>query len=60
MSDASSYLSTYLNPTIKTIEDLVYRTKSLLGSPIQDDELTDSQWVEIVSEALENYTAWGG
>jgi len=60
MSDASSYLSTYLHPTIKTVEDLVYRTKSLLGSPVQDDELTDSQWVEIVSEALENYTSWGG
>ncbi len=60
MSAASSYLSTHLHPTIKTIEDLVYRTKSLLGSPIQDDELTDSQWLEIVSEALENYTAWGG
>lgn len=60
MSQASSLLSTYLHPTINTVEDLVFRTKSLLGFPIQDDELTDAQWVEIVSEALENYTTWGG
>lgn len=60
MSEASSLLSTYLHPTIKTIEDLVFRTKSLIGFPVQDDELTDAQWVEIISEALENYTTWGG
>lgn len=59
MSQASSLLSTYLHPTIQTVEDLVYRTKSLLGSPVQDDEMTDGQWLEIVSDALENYTAWG-
>lgn len=59
MSQASSLLSTYLHPTISTVEDLVYRTKSLLGSPVQDDEMTDGQWLEIVSEALENYTTWG-
>lgn len=60
MSQASSLLSTYLHPSIKTIEDLVFRTKSLIGFPVQDDELTDTQWVEIISDALENYTAWGG
>ena len=52
--------STYLSPAIETISDLVFRTKSRLGFPIQDDELTHGQWLELVRTALEVYTQWSG
>lgn len=52
--------STYLNPSISTYGDLVYRTKSLLGFPVQNDEMTDSQWAQIIDEAIEIFTQWGG
>ena len=52
--------STFLSPIINNYADLVYRCKSLLGFPIQNDELTDAQWAVIIDEALENYTTWGG
>jgi hypothetical protein len=52
--------STYLSPAITTISDLVFRTKSRLGFPIQDDELTDGLWLEIIRDALENFSQWGG
>jgi len=52
--------STFLSPIINNYADLVYRCKSLLGFPIQNDELTDAQWAVLIDEALENYTTWGG
>ena len=51
--------STYLSPRINNYADLVYRTKQLLGFPVQNDELTDTQWATIIDEALENYTSQG-
>ena len=54
------YGSTFLGPRINNYADLVYRCKQLLGFPIQNDELTDSQWATIIDEAIENYTEWGG
>jgi hypothetical protein len=59
MSD-SILASTYLSPTINTIQDLVLRSKSMLGFPIQSDELTDYQWLEIIKEGLEVFTQFGG
>lgn len=58
MSD-TALASTYLSPAITTISDLVFRTKSRLGFPIQDDELTDGQWLELVRTTLEIYTQFG-
>lgn len=52
--------STYLSPTINTVQDLVLRSKSMLGFPIQSDELTDYQWLEIIKEGLEVFTQFGG
>ena len=51
--------STYLGPRINNYADLVYRCKQLLGFPIQNDELADTQWATIIDEAIENYTAQG-
>jgi len=42
--------STFLSPIINNYADLVYRCKSLLGFPIQNDELTDAQWAVIIDE----------
>jgi hypothetical protein len=58
MSD-TALASTYLSPAITTISDLVFRTKSRLGFPIQDDELTHGQWLELVRTTLEIYTQFG-
>jgi len=60
MSNLTNWGSTYLSPTIKSVESLVYRTKTLLGYPAVQDELTDAQWLEIVRESLEVFTQFGG
>lgn len=52
--------STYLSPKIQTYQDLVYRTKNLLGFPIFDSELTDGMWATIIDESLEVFSQWGG
>lgn len=52
--------STNLNPIINSYGDLVYRTKNLLGWPINSIELTDAQWATLIDEAVEIYTAWEG
>lgn len=55
MSDIvpENFGSTYLTPIIESYSDLVYRTKSLLGYPVHNVELTDSQWATIIDEAIE-------
>lgn len=45
--------STYLSPVIESYGDLVLRTKSLLGYPVQNVEITDTQWAMIIDEAIE-------
>lgn len=52
--------STYLSPRIETYEDLVYRTKSLLGWPSVPVEITDTQWAHIIDKAVEDFTAFEG
>ena len=52
--------ATYLNNNIASYADLVFFCKSALGYPIQNVELTDTQWALIVDEALMNWTQWEG
>lgn len=52
--------STALNPQIQSYADLVYRTKSLLGWPGSQIELTDAQWASIIDESIETWTQWEG
>jgi hypothetical protein len=52
--------STYLTSSIQTIADLVYRTKSMLGFTVQENEIPDHVWLEIIRDATEIFTQFGG
>jgi hypothetical protein len=51
---------TSLNPSITTYEELSIRLQRLLGAPLINLEISDTQIYDCITHAIEYYTKWSG